>query len=190
MFSREAMKSSLNPDRVPSKRYCRLSRLCSSITHLILSEPICLCSAAGELEAKLQKKNKSRRKKKRVTLNLRMWNLTYNLRIKIKVHWWSFSFNACYPVWSDALLCWCFSFQQTLRGYHGKAAAGWSNNKKCRNVCVRVVCTRTACLEGSPLMKRTSSCSGVTFSRHVGHRSKLSIPSHLQLVKDTTKWQY
>ncbi|TMS14595.1 RPA-related protein RADX [Larimichthys crocea] len=61
---------------------------------------------------------------------------------------------------------------KTLTCYLGKATAGRSNGKNYPNICVKAVCTRTVCLEGSRPTRGTSSCSLLTFSQHGGHQRK------------------
>lgn len=52
----------------------------------------------------------------------------------------------CVVCYTDLFLCFC----QTLTCCCGKAAVGRSNKKNYPNTCLRVACTRTASIGGSP----------------------------------------
>lgn len=132
---------------------------------------------------------RKKRKRKRATLDLKTLRMSQTAS-EIKVCHWSCSLTAMYILHSDTLILTCLCFQQTLMSYLGKAAVGRSRNRKCLNICVKAGCTRTVCLGGSRLTKRTSSCSGVTFSRRTGPQSRVRTPPLLWSVPGSTKLQY
>jgi len=169
----------LNRVNAAAKRYRRSCR-CSSAIQLKPPELICFCayrrhkdSEEGQKQEEEEEERDSASEEARA-VECRQQMPNPGVLRELQLHRGG-------ATGSDAVC-----FHQTPTSCLGRAAVGRSNDKKCLNIWFEAFCAGTACLGGSRLRKRMSSCSRVAFNRRAGQPSETQT-FLLRFVRDTTE---